>query len=211
MLSIIASVVSIILNVEAGNGFGEGLSTSSMILTRIKLMPLIFISIIFRCTSFVIMVTFIRGYSILPMTMIWLFAHLAFQHVVSSTPFFGNIRTFFKGLYSVPAEVMQVTVGPILLPSNIYYWHQDSITEEDKADLIYKRKRLFFLDSVLAFLFHGVTLLTITLLWEHTTLLNDNLSACTFDFIRNNVPLFCDCVLFLGFFHCLTSFLYLKC
>ena len=105
------------------------------------------------------------------------------QYVVYRSSFLFNIcKKDANVLSNIPEEVISVTVGPVLPPAEIYHWYEKDISKEQKEEQELIRKKLFLLDSVTSFISHSITLILIIVLYESTTLLNENLSFCTFQF-----------------------------
>ena len=183
----------------------------SAILYKIKMIPMIFTSILFRCLSFVAMATFLRIYSIFPVVLIWFVTHNTLQKVIFQKSFFFNLcKGGIAIINNIPGEIISLTVGPILLPGRKFYYHKKDVTKEDKTGVDLRRRRWFFFDSIGSLILHGLTLITIMILWETTSLLQDNLSVCAFDLIKHNVTLFLGCILGLGVSNCIMTFLYFK-
>ena len=148
-----------------GNAFGEDLELEGCpaVLTKIKMIPVILTSILFRCLSFVAISTFLRWYAIIPTLIIWFIGHNTFQKVIEEESWFLNI---FKAggsvVANIPYEIISITVGPILVSAKVSYWWQEGeVTKQEKADVELKRRKLFFFDSIGSFLAHGLTLMTI--------------------------------------------------
>ena len=167
---------------------------------------MIFISIIFRCLSFATYAMLLRFYVIIPVILMWFVAHNILYKVMLDSSFFRNICKDSNVLEYLPAEVMCVTAGPVILPRT-KSWSLET-TQEKKSDWDRRRRKLFLLDSIGAFILHGMTLITIIVLLETTDLLEQNLSICTFSIVRNNLSLICGCIFALGYLNCITILIY---
>ena len=81
---------------------------------------------------------------------------------------------------------------------------------EMKKEHDHKRKKLLFFEGISAFVSHGLVMLIIIVLWESTTILNHNLSICTFPWIRSNISVICANVIALSALNCVLSYVYYK-
>ena len=217
ILSVIASIVSIVLNIIMANGFGNelDLKLTDLILLRAKCVPMVFISMIFRCASFVMMATLFRAYAIIPIVFIWWISHNTEEKIVDENSFFFNLCS--QDTYDIPltlANAFQkfgdMLVGPTLWPIEKLYWDKENFSTEEKKDHDMLRKKCWLFDAISTLLSHGIVLIIIIVLWETTTILDQNLSICAFPFIKDNISIICGIIIILGTLNCLMSFLYYK-
>ena len=103
-----------------------------------------------------------------------------------------------------------ILVGPIETPIELASWWQETFSEEEKKKHDMGRKRWWFVDSVSSFVSHGTVLIITIILWETTSVLDQNLSVCTFPLIRNSISIICGVVMTLSALNCLLSYLYYK-
>ena len=101
-------------------------------------------------------------------------------------------------------------VGPTLVPIERFLWFKDNVTSEEKEEHNLKRKSYWLFNVTASFMSHGIILIIIIILWETTSLLDQNLSTCTFPIVKNNVSYICGIVLILGGLNCLMTYLFYK-
>ena len=214
ILSLIASVVSVTLNLILGNGMGGELDLKmfDIICLRVKCTPMVFISILFRCLSFVMMATLLRVYSIFPIIWIWWISQSTVQKAVFERAFCSNFckrelaGIQFKGFGIIGGTL----VGPTLKPIERFFWYEDGFDTKQKIEHDMKRKRYWLLNAITSFLSHGTVSIALIILWETTSTLNQNLSWCTFPMVKENISIICGMVIALGATNCLTSYLFYK-
>ena len=80
----------------------------------------------------------------------------------------------------------------------------------DANDVIASNKKIFLVDAITSFASHGITMVIIIVLWETTSVLDQNLSICTFPLIKNNISLICGIIMSFSTVNCLLSYLYYK-
>ena len=212
-----ASVVSIIINLMLGNGFGGelDLKTFDLIFLKAKCVIMIFITMIFRCSSLVMMATMLRWYSIIPILLIGWISHNTTQYVFHQNSFFFNLcqktkYSLFGSLSDVLKRAGFILVGPRLNPIERFLWFHETFSNEEKKEHDMKRKKLWLIDSIISFVFHSIILIIIIVLWEKTSLFDQNLSVCTFPIIEKNISMICGIIMGVGLLSCLMPFLYYK-
>ena len=217
ILSVFASLSSVMLNVIMLNGFGEDLNLKSMdlIRLRVKIVPMIFVSTAFRCLSFTMIATLLRFYSIFPILWIFWISNSIEEMTVFGNSFFFNLcNAKTKNLYNTLANIFNgvagTLVGAVLFPMEKHYWFKENFSQDEKRYHDLNRKRFFLFDAGLSFISHGVVLIIIVSLWETTDLLNQNLSICTFEIFKNNISTICWFIMILSFLNFLMTYLYFK-
>ena len=235
----VASIASIMLNMIILNGFGAelDLKTVELIILRFKIAPAIFISMIFRCSSFVMMTTLLRFYSAFPILLIMLMYHyirrtrnklyenkaLRFLDLCKS-PYTKTSKTISKNkkrknnqrkqpLYYIVRLLdhsAQVLTGSVLVEIQRYAWYiiDRNFTEQEKKNHDKDRRTLYFFDSMISLVTHGLCMVILIILWEKTSVLDDNLGLCAFSWTKVNISVLCGVVIALGTINCLFSFIY---
>ena len=217
ILSVIASIVSIVLNVIMANGFGNelDLKLTDLIFLRAKCVPMVFISMIFRCVSFVMMATLFRAYAVVPIIWIWWITHNTAEKIIYKNSFFFNFCTrdtddLLGILMNAFQKFGSMLVGPVVYPIEQFYLYKENISTEAKKKHDKLRKKLWLFDGLSTLLSHGIVLIIIIVLWETTSIVDQNLSICAFPIIKDNISIICGSIIILGALNCLMSFLYYK-
>ena len=205
------------LNRFMSNNFGGELElkTCDMIYLWLKLVPMILISLIARCLSFVTMVMLLKLYSIFPVFVIWLISYNTLQTIKYDQSFFYNLCNEdtdlrFAAFVNLIRAYGDTLVGPTLVPIEKLWWRQKNFSVEWKMKHDMKRKKIFLVDAITSFASHGTTMAIIIILWETTSVLDQNLSICTFPLIKNNISLICGIIMSFSAANCLLSYLYYK-
>lgn len=218
-------MASIMLNVIMSNGFGAelDLQTFELIILRFKIAPVIFISMIFRCSSFVMITTLLRFYSAFPVLLIWLMSRfirkMRSKHYLNEESFSVDLWKcrLTKKSASVPYTIIrllehsgELLTGPVLAEIHRYAWSvcDKAFIEKVKKSHDMSRKQLFFFDATMSLATHGLCMVIIIILWENTSVLDDNLSVCAFSWTTANISVLCGAVIALGTINCLFSFIY---
>ena len=202
VLSMCASLSSIILHVEVGNGFirvQPGIRKRTVIINGMKMMPTIFISTTFRTFSLVLMSSCLRYYAAIPILVIVIIQTTLTKCILCDTK---SLKEFLMSF--APYAVMSLVSGPILKPSP---------NNEIDQKLNEQRKKWFLYDSIATLVVYGITLSVTIILWERTSLLQQNLSTCAFDFVVQNMTYIACLLQALGFCHfliCLMCFMCIK-
>ena len=186
-----------------------------MIYLWIKLVPMILISLIFRCLSFVTMVTLLRFYSIFPVFVILLISYNTSQTIKYDQSLFYNLCNEdtdlrFAAFVNLIRAYGDTLVGPTLVPIEKLWWRQKYFSIEWKKKHDMKRKKIFLFDAITSFASHGLTMVIIIILWETTSVLDQNLSICTFPLVKNNVSLICGVIMSFSAVNCLLSYFFYK-
>ena len=199
------------------NKFGGELElkTRDVIYLWMKLVPMILISLVVRCSSFVIMLTLLRTYSFIPIFVIWLISYNTLQAIKYDQSFFYNICNEdtdlrFAAFVNLIRAYGDTLVGPTLVPIEKLWWRQKTFGIEWKVKHDKKRKKIFLVDAITSFASHGTTMVIIIIFWETTSVLDQNLSICTFPLIKNNVSLICGVIISFSAVNCLLSYLFYK-
>lgn len=206
IISIITSLTTIILNLELGNKVGFELRTCSMIAVMIKIMPFFLTSTIFRVGSLVMMILFLRVYAIVP---IFIMA-MAQNFITRKGRLYLRGRQAEPWLAFLPFEMLAICCGSVLVVPTRLPWNlRNQFMTQIKSDQ--DRKWYFLLEAISTFAVYGLTLITITVLWEKTTLLHKHLNTCTFEILKNNVIVICSCLSAVGLLHCILTQIYTYC
>ena len=175
---------------------------------------MIFTTLTFRCGSLVMMASLLRWYSIFPIVWILWMTYITDQKVKFDSSFdsiqFEKVTELKIILQRFLTKFGVLLVGAVLAPIEEQFWMLETLYKEqkDKHDLM--RKKMWIFDSIASFLCHAIILITIIILWETTSILDQNLSICTFPIVRNNVSIICGMIMTSGLFSCLMSYLYYK-
>ena len=216
MISISASLMSIIFNQMMANGFGGELELTmyDLISVRAKCVLMIFTTVTFRCGSLVMMTTLLRWYSIFPIVWIWWMTYRTDQKLKSNSSFasieFQKVTELKIILQNLLMLFGVLLVGAVLAPIEERYWMLETFYKVQKENHDLERKKLWIFDSITSFLCHVIILIIIIVLWETTSVLDQNLSICTCSIIRNNISIICVMIMTSGLFSCLISYLYYK-
>ena len=214
MISIVASVMSIIFNQMMANGFGGELelTKSNLIYVRAKCVFMIFTTLTFRCGSMVMMTTLLRWYSVFPIAWIWWMTYKTDQKLKSNRPFasiqFQKVTELKVILDNVLEKFGTLLVGAVVAPIEERYWMIETFYKVQKENYDLERKKMWMFDSITSFFCHAIILITIIVLWETTSVLDQNLNICTFPIIKNNISIICGMIMIPGLFSCLISYLY---
>ena len=139
VLSMCASLSSIILHVEVGNGFirvQPGIRKRTVIINGMKMMPTIFISTTFRTFSLVLMYSCLRYYAVIPILVTVIIQTFMAKKILDSID-----STRFKDfvLLFVPYAMISLGSGPILSPT--YNENEEQKRELDKQRMVRHVKR----------------------------------------------------------------------
>ena len=222
------------------NGFGADLKMKSLnlIFIRLCLAPVIFVSVVFRCLSFVLIVLLLRLFSIIPILWILWISNNTRQKVGYKKSLFFNscqapLQWTVRFLFEQSGYLL---TGPVLEEYNRIFWFRKEKNIEDldkvselrlsRANIITKmitghelykvdahekkRTYLFLFDAISSFLSHGLVLIIIIILWEATPILDQNLKICTFPWIKSHISIICGGVISLSAINCLLCFFYFK-
>lgn len=202
ILSMVASLMSIVLNVLIGNEFGNSMDMCSMIMLRIKLIPMVLVSTLFRSLSLVTMAIYLRLYALVPIAVMFIVQigiANKFRFAQKDLRYWGKISMFllieYKIMSLISGQIFQVG-GKATTTTNIHQKMQKS------------RIMLFLVDSLFTLLVYGLGLVAVMVLWENTNLLSENLSPCAFDIMKYNVNMICGTLIGLGFISCIFCYLY---
>ena len=171
-----------------------------MIVVMTKIMPLFLTSTIFRVGSLVMMILFFRVYAIVPICIMVMVQNFITRRERLYSLKGRQAEPWFAFL---PFEMLAICCGPVhVKPTHMQLNVRRQFTNyQDKKDY-------FFLDALLTFIVYGLTLITITVLCEKTTLLSKHLNTCTFPILKNNVIVICSCLSTVGLVHCILTKLY---
>ena len=210
ILSMMASMLSIASNSMIGNGFGNELNTYKMIVLRIKIAPMIFSTLVFRCLSLVIFTTYLRLYSIIPILLMFFVQYFIFNYL--SIHYFENVSAwqrlfskehFLRDLFiDIEYKILALTSGQIVYPM------QMSNVIEVVNVARWRRIKLLWYDTICTFAVYGTFLIAIIFLWSSTSLLIENPNICTFEIVKENTEIICGSILGLGVCSCILSFIY---
>ena len=176
---------------------------------------MVFITMIFQCLSFVMMITLLRLYSIFPILWIWWMTENSTPKVFYKNSFFfyccqEENFSFYAVIRNHFAIAGNLLVGPALAPIEKKYWRVESFSEEQKREHDTKRKKYWLFNAITSFLYHATILIIIVVLWETTSVLDQNLSPCTFPVIKDYISIICGIIVALGMLSCLMPYVYYK-
>ena len=210
ILSMMASMLSIASNLMIGNGFGNELNTYKMIVLRIKVAPMIFTTLVFRCLSLVIFTTYLRLYSIIPIFLMFFVQYFIFNY--RGVHYFENVSTwqrlfskehFLRDLFiDIEYKILALTSGQIVYPM------QMSKVAEVVNVARWRRIKLLWVDTICTFAVYGAFLIAIIFLWSNTSILIENPNICTLEIVKENTEIICSSILGLGVCSCILSFIY---
>ena len=169
----VTSLMSILVNLEIGNGFGDDLPMCSKLAFRIKMIPVLLLSTMFKTSSLVIIMTFYRLYSIIPIFLMFL-AQIIITHKVRN-PKALKTMAWKATILQLPYMAMALVSGQILVPSSF--------------NTNRRRKRVFLVDAISAFVINSLTLCSILIVGEFTPILTNSLGICTLDVVKENTEL----------------------
>ena len=183
-----------------------------MVCLRLKCTPMVFISLSFRCLSFVMMATLLRVYLIVPIIWIWWISQSTRQKAIFEEEFCSNFcKRKLAGIQFKSFGIIGgMLVGPTLTPIERFLWYEENFDPRQKIEHDMKRKRYWLLNAITSFWSHGAVSIVLIILWETTSTLNQNLNKCTFPILKENIAIICGMIITLGATNCLTSYLFYK-
>ena len=122
------------------------MKTFDLIFLRVKIIPMVFISMLFRCLSFVLLATLFKFYSIFPIIWILWISHTTSVKVTSEQSFFFRLcnddtASICWSLSSVFWAIGDIFVGPVLYPIKKHLWYVETFNKEQKRKHDMMRKR----------------------------------------------------------------------
>ena len=188
----VSSLMSIIVNLEIGNGFGNDLPMYSKLVSMIKMIPVLLLSAMFKTSSLVIIMTYYRLYSIIPISIMFL-AQIIIVHKVTN-PKALKTMAWKATIIQFPYMIMALVSGQILKPGPF--------------NTNRRRKHLFLVDAISAFVINSLTLCSILIVGQFTPVLTNNLGICTLDVVKQNIELICGCIVTLGLLNCIVFYIF---
>jgi hypothetical protein len=188
----VTSLMSIIVNLEIGNGFGDDLPMYSKLVCRIKMIPVLLLSTMFKTSSLVIIMTFYRMYSIIPISIMFLAQIIIVQKV--RNPKALKTMAWKATIIQLPYMTMALVSGQIFTPSSF--------------NTNTRKKYLFLVDAISTFVISSLTLCSILIVGQFSPFLVNNIGICTLDVITNNIELICGCIIMLGLLNCIIFYIF---
>ena len=192
MLSMITSLLTIVVTLIIGNRIGQDLPMASQIIIRMKVVPILLSLAIFKTLSLVIILTYLRIYAIVPISIMF-FSQIMIAMKVRKVPLVKAYK-WSGALQQLPYMVMAIVSGQIFKPINKFDNSQSTYYKE-------LRRRLLTIDAIVMLIINGSTLLSIIILWKTTFLLHDNLGLCTLTILKENTVSVCAFVISFGLFN----------